>query len=136
MPPPVSEAVPVELRLAPGPLARPVGTRVVTALAARADLPLDRVVDALLLTDTLLGGVLPAPGQSVLDLVFEPSPGRLGIALAGLPAGTADRLLRIGPAVEGVPVLTRLSDEAHVTVGADGTERLDLVVLAARVEAR
>ena len=126
---------PIALRVVPGPLAQPVGARVVTALAARADLPLDRVLDALLLTDTVLGSVLAAIGTDALDVTFAPSPGRLAIALVGLPAGTGERLLNVGPAVQGISVLARLCDETRVTVAADGSEHLDLVVLAARPDA-
>ncbi len=114
--------------VAAGPLVAPVLRRVVGMLAARADLPLDRLDDAVL----------------VADLIAARAPGHVNGATVDVALESGDRLLvlRVGPlrsgggtaivteaAVPGVGnVIEQLADELDVA-SENGSEYL-LVRLA------
>jgi serine/threonine-protein kinase RsbW len=114
---------PTHLSISTGPLVGPVLRRVVGMVAARADMPLDRLDDAVLLADMVAEHV----GPHVIE-------GRVGVALA---SGHRALTLRIGPMREGgaaaliadavVPgvgnVIERLADTVEVET-ADGGELL------------
>jgi hypothetical protein len=104
----------VSLRLANGPLAAPVLCRVVSMVLARADCPMDRLDDALIVCDTLSAH---APAYSSDDhLTFTLATDERGIELRvrELAAQGAGKLLA-DAAVPGVGnVLERLSDELQI----------------------
>ena len=107
-----------------GPLVAPVLRRVVGMLAARADLPLDRLDDAVL----------------VAELIAARAPGHMRGPTVDVALHSADRslVLRIGPlrpgggkalvteaAVPGVGnVIEQLADSLEVAPGDDGEEAL------------
>jgi serine/threonine-protein kinase RsbW len=107
----------------PGPLVAPVLSRVIGMLAARAQAPIDRLDDALLVADAIA-----AHGPGLAD-------GRLGVAVR---AGDGELELRVGPLREegarallaaaelpGVGnVLERVADEVIVDDGPDGEHLL------------
>ena len=111
-----------------GPLVGPVLRRVVGMLAARADLPLDRLDDAVLVADLIAAR---APAHSIDD--------KINVAL---DSGDRSLLLRVGPlrqgggqalivdaAVPGVGnVIEQLADE--LTVSPEDTGEYLLVRLA------
>jgi hypothetical protein len=118
----------VSLRLANGPLAAPVLCRVVSMVLARADCPMDRLDDAMIVCDTLSAH---APAYSSDDHVtFTLATDERGIELrvSELAAQGADKLLA-DAAVPGVGnVLERLSDELQIEPsGTDGSGE-DLIV--------
>jgi hypothetical protein len=104
----------VSLRLANGPLAAPVLCRVVSMVLARADCPMDRLDDALIVCDALSAH---APAYSSDDhLTFTLATDERGIELrvCELAAQGAGKLLA-DSAVPGVGnVLERLSDELQI----------------------
>lgn len=106
-----------EVRVVQGPLVGPVLSRVVGMLAARAQCPVDRLDDALLVADAIAAH---APGRS--------SDGHVTVRLDAEDAGLALTVLRLGDgggealladaALPGVGnVLERIADE--VTAGGD-----------------
>jgi hypothetical protein len=118
----------VSLRLANGPLAAPVLCRVVSMVLARADCPMDRLDDAMIVCDTLSAH---APAYSSDDhLTFTLATDKRGIELrvSELAAQGAGKLLA-DAAVPGVGnVLERLSDGLQIeSSGADGSGE-DLIV--------
>ncbi len=110
--------------VASGPLVAPVLRRVVGMLAARADLPLDRLDDAVL----------------VADLIAARAPGHMRGASVDVTLESGDRslVLRVGPLRDGggkalvddaaVPVvgnvIEQLADTLEIDEGADGGEAL------------
>ncbi|MGH2956764.1 MAG: ATP-binding protein [Solirubrobacterales bacterium] len=77
----------LEMAITPGEMVRPVLARVIRALAARAELSVDRLSDTVLLGDAVSAG-------KAVDF----SGGKLGIAIRD-GDGTLD--MRVGPLVEG-----------------------------------
>ncbi len=112
--------------VAEGLLAAPVLTRVVAALAARADLALDRVDDARLLAAALAAHGPGHARDGRLRLSVERGPGELSIRVGPLVPGGAGALLRES-ALPGIgPVVPRLADEVGVDAESETGEFLVL----------
>src|SRR3712207_3973650 len=109
--------------VAAGPLVAPVLRRVVGMLAARADLPLDRLDDAVLVADLIAAR---APGHMqgpTVDVALESASRSLTLRVGPLRPG-GGRTLVTEAAVPGVGnVIEQLSDNIEVQ-GRDGTEEL------------
>lgn len=115
-----------ELRIGPPELIAPVLGRAITALAARHEITVDRISDAMLLSDAISAGAAKA---------FKDGPVRLSIAdrsegvelrIGPMESGGAERL-RAGldlPELGGS--LAALADDLRVEEGADG----DFLVVA------
>ena len=109
--------------VASGPLVAPVLRRVVGMLAARADLPLDRLDDAVLVADLLAAR---APGHMLgptVDVVLESGDRSLLLRVGPLQRG-GGRALVSDAAIPGVGnVIEQLSDRLEVA-DSDGGESL------------
>lgn len=109
--------------VAAGPLVGPVLRRVVGMLAARADLPLDRLDDAVLIADVIASR---APAHALGDEVrvaLTPGERTLDLRLGPLRAG-GGRALVVDANVPGMGnVIEQLANELEVTEDA-GTEYL------------
>lgn len=116
--------------VANGILVGPVLTRVIGIHAARADLPVDRLNDAVLVADALAAR---APAFAVgdrLPVSIQSAPGRLEIRVGPLKPGGGRRLLD-GAALPAVgSVIERLADSVRIREGAGGDEYLVVRVLA------
>ncbi len=130
-------ATPDNLRLAvaPGPLAGPTLARIIGIGASRAELPVDRLEDAMTVADII---AVHAPallaGGARLELSAQMRPGRLELQIGLLTAGGAQRLLTADGAAPGGPTIERLVNAA-VTVSGSGGEMLSIEVLGAADEA-
>ena len=125
-PPPVGNSV--TLRLANGPLAAPVLGRVLSMVLARADCPMNRLDDAMILCDTLSAHA-PAHARDA-HLAFTMATDGQGIELrvGELAERGADRLLA-DAAVPGVGnVLERLSDELRIEPASAGHLHEELIL--------
>jgi serine/threonine-protein kinase RsbW len=100
--------------IASGPLVGPVLRRVVGMLAARADLPLDRLDDAVLIADVIAAR---APAHALSDTVqvaMLPGERRLDLTVGPLRGGGAQALV-VDAAVPGMGnVIEQLADELDV----------------------
>ena len=118
----------VSLRLATGPLVAPMLCRVVSMVLARADCPMDRLDDAMIVCDALCAH---APSYASDDhLTFMLATDRRGIELRvrELTAQGAGKLLADAD-VPGVGnVLERLSDELQIEPSGAGDSREDLIL--------
>lgn len=107
-----------------GPLVGPVLSRVVGIHAARAELPVDRLNDAILIADAVAAR---APAFTVgerLPVSVQSTHGRLEIRVGPLRPGGGRRVLE-GAALPTVgSVIERLADAVHVRQGAGGDEYL------------
>ncbi|MCW3038769.1 MAG: hypothetical protein JWM31_674 [Solirubrobacterales bacterium] len=112
--------------VAAGPLMAPVIARLIGIHAARADLPVDRLGDALLIADALSARAPAVAEGGRVELSFLSEAGRLEIRIGPLRPGGGQRLLD-GTHLPGTgPVVERLADEVRVRAGAAGGEVLVL----------
>jgi hypothetical protein len=110
--------------IAAGPLVGPVLRRVVGMLAARADLPLDRLDDAVLVADLIAARAPAHVANETVDVTLEPGPRTLSLRVGPLRPGGGEALV-IDAAVPGVGnVIEQLADELSVDPGSDGAEFL------------
>jgi serine/threonine-protein kinase RsbW len=118
--------------IANGPLVGPVLSRVVGIHASRAELPVDRLNDAVLIADAVAAR---APAYAVGDRLpasVQSSGGRLELRVGPLRAGGGQRVLEGAalPALGGV--IERLADTVRVREGAGGDEYLVIRIEAGR----
>jgi hypothetical protein len=98
-----------------GPLVGPVLRRVVGMLAARADLPLDRLDDAVLVADLIAARAPAHVIQGRVDVALEPGPRSLSLHVGPLREGGGEALI-VDAAVPGVGnVIEQLADELSVS---------------------
>jgi len=111
--------------IAAGPLVGPVLRRVVGMLAARADLPLDRLDDAVLVADLIAARAPAHVAAETVDVALEPGPRTLSLVIGPLRPGGGQALV-VDAAVPGVGnVIEQLADELSVDAqGEDAAEFL------------
>ena len=118
--------------VASGPLVGPVLSRVVGIHAARADLTVDRLNDAVLIADALAARAPAFVVGDRLPVSVQSAPGRLEIRVGPLRTG-GGRLLLDGAALPTVGgVIERLADSVRVREGSGGDEWLAIRITAAR----
>src|SRR3954451_367196 len=116
-----------EISVASGPLVGPVLRRVVGMLAARADLPLDRLDDAVLVADVIASR---ASGYTddLVHVSLQPGERTLWLRVGPLRKGGANALLGEAAVPDVGSVIAKLADEVHVD--SDGTSEYLRVRLA------
>ena len=116
---------PTRVSIAAGPLVGPVLRRVVGMIAARADLPLDRLDDAVLVADLIAARAPAHVAGDRVDVALEPGPRSLSLRVGPLREGGGQALI-VDAAVPGVGnVIEQLADELSVDTG-DGGEFLQV----------
>ena len=109
---------PTRVSIAAGPLVGPVLRRVVGMFAARADLPLDRLDDAVLVADVVAARAPAHVPDSTVDIALSSGTRSLELRVGPLRAGGA-RALIVDAAVPGVGnVIEQLADGLEIE--ADG----------------
>lgn len=116
----MSEAeAPTRVSIAAGPLVGPVLRRVVGMFAARADLPLDRLDDAVLVADLVAAQAPAHVADATVDVTLESASRTLDLRVGPLRAGGA-RALVVDAAVPGVGnVIEQLADGLDVETEGD-----------------
>ena len=107
------------LAVAAGPLVGPVLRRVVGMLAARADLPLDRLDDAVLVADVIASRASPY-SDDVVQVSLQPGERTLWLRVGPLRKGGADALLEDAAVPDVGSVIAKLADEVHVDADGSG----------------
>jgi len=106
--------------LARGPLAAPVLGRVVGILAARADCPIDRLDDALLIADAVAAKAAGFAEDGRVNVRIVAEPGSVELHVGPLRAEGAGALVA-SAALPGIGnVLERVADELESLAGANG----------------
>jgi hypothetical protein len=106
-------------------LREPVLERVVAALAARVDLPLDRLSDAQLASSVLVRGANRHAVNGEIRIELDVDDGAVGLSVGPLPAGEGSHM--VSEDVPGVgPVLERLVDTWSIEPIDADTETLRL----------
>jgi hypothetical protein len=100
--------------IASGPLVGPVLRRVVGMLAARADLPLDRLDDAVLVADLIASRAPQHVSAAAVEVDLETGDRTLFLRVGPLRPGGGDALI-VDAAVPGVGnVIEQLADDISV----------------------
>ena len=121
-------APPTSVAIATGPLVGPVLRRVVGMLAARADLPLDRLDDAILVADLIAARAPAHVHGDEVRVAFDPGERSLALVVGPLRPGGGQALI-VDAAVPGVGnVIEQLADE--LTVTQEGEDEFLHVLLA------
>jgi hypothetical protein len=110
-----------------GPLVGPVLGRVVGMLAARAQCPIDRLDDAMLLTDAVAAHAPAHTTEEHVHVIVAAGDGGIELRVGSLTPGGADGLLAdaVLPGVGNV--FRRVADEVDARSGA-GDGRAELVL--------
>jgi hypothetical protein len=117
--PEVNEA---SVGLARGPLAAPVLGRVVGILAARADCPIDRLDDALLIADAVAAKAASFAADGRVNVRVVAEPGSVELRVGPLRADGADGLIA-SASLPGIGnVLERVADELESLAGENGED--------------
>ena len=105
---------PTRVSIAAGPLVAPVLRRVVGMLAARADLPLDRLDDAVLLADLVAARAPDHVAAETVDVALESGERSIDLRVGPLRSG-GGRALVVEAVVPGVGnVIEQLADGVDV----------------------
>jgi serine/threonine-protein kinase RsbW len=105
---------PTKVSIATGPLVGPVLRRVVGMFAARADLPLDRLDDAVLVADVVAARAPAYVADETVDVALASSTRSLDLCVGPLRSGGGHALV-VDAAVPGVGnVIERLADGLDV----------------------
>jgi hypothetical protein len=109
------------LRLATGPLVGPVLCRVVSIVLARANCPMDRMDDAMLICDALSAHAPTHAADGHLTFSVATRGGQFELRVGDLAAGGASRLVQ-DTMLPGVgSVLERMADELRIEPAVEGT---------------
>jgi serine/threonine-protein kinase RsbW len=106
------------LSVAAGPLVGPVLRRVVGMLAARADLPLDRLDDAVLVADVIASRA-SAWSDELVQVSLHPGERTLWLRVGPLQKGGAEALLGDAAVPDVGSVIVKLADEVQVDEEGD-----------------
>lgn len=110
------------LVISSGPLVGPVLSRVVGMLAARALCPIDRLDDALLITDAIAAHAPDYTLNGTVGVTVAADPHGLTLRVGPLRANGAQELLAAAELPGVGNVLERVADEVEGGRGADGEE--------------
>ncbi len=122
----------LHLAVACGPLARPVVARVVGIAAARADLPVDRVEDALQIADAVAAQAPAVLLGRRLEVAVDPRAQGIRMKVGPLRSAGARVLAEQGADPSAGGVIGRLATWTGVEVREDRSEEL-IIDIAARV---
>jgi hypothetical protein len=108
------------LRLAKGPLVGPVLCRVVSMVLARANCPMDRLDDAMLICDALSAHAPDHSSDGHVSFALSAQSGGFELRVGELPKRAATELVQeaVLPGVGNV--LERMTDALRVEPAADG----------------
>ncbi len=109
-----------------GPLLGPVLTRVIGMLAARAQCPIDRLDDAMLLTDAVAAHAPAHTTDGHIRVVVAADEGGLELRIGALSRDGAGELLADADLPGVGNVFTRVADEVDARATGDGTGELVL----------
>jgi serine/threonine-protein kinase RsbW len=112
---------PVALRVANGPLAAPVLSRVVQMILARAACPLDRFDDALILCDAISAHAPAYSRDGHISFTLTSDARTIELRVAELGAGGASGLLEDAQLPDVGNVIERFSDARRIELAEDGS---------------
>jgi len=108
------------LSVACGRLAKPVVSRVTAMIASRANLPVDRLNDAVIVGETIASEIRPFVQDDRLPAVYGSSGSGFELSVGPLVAGGADCLRGRGSVPGAGNIFERLADEVRIEDGDRG----------------
>lgn len=111
---------PVSVRVADGPLVAPVLGRVVSMVLARADCPVDRLDDALILCDAIAAHAPAYSRDGRVSFRLGVEAGAVELRVAELSSGGAARLVEDAGLPDVGNVIERFSDSRRIERAEDG----------------
>lgn len=126
----------MSITCARGPLAAPVFSSAVGALAMRADFPIDRIQDSLLLIDAVVAACDEMVAGGRVTITADTTDGCIRLRIGPLLAGGTQSLLGQTDLGGVGDVIRRITSEAAVRTGAGGAEFLLLAITASDREPR
>jgi serine/threonine-protein kinase RsbW len=108
------------LRLADGPLVGPVLCRVVSIVLARANCPMDRLDDVMLICDALSAHAPRHAADGHLAFAVSVQGGQFELRVGELAEQAAGKLVEEATLPEVGSVLERMTDELRIEPAADG----------------
>jgi hypothetical protein len=118
----VSAANEATVRVRSGPLVAPVLGRIVGMLAARAQCPIDRLDDAMLLTDAVAAHAARYMSDEHVVVTVATDDDGLELRVEELGPGNARRMVDDGDLPGVGNVFDRIADEIRPAPGAEGDE--------------
>jgi hypothetical protein len=118
----VTRANEATVRVRGGPLVGPVLGRVVGMLAARAQCPIDRLDDAMLLTDAVAAHAVRHARDAHVVVTVATDDDGLELRVGDLAQGNAQRMLDDGELPGVGNVFERIADEIHASTAGDADE--------------
>jgi hypothetical protein len=118
----VSAANEATVRVRSGPLVAPVLGRIVGMLAARAQCPIDRLDDAMLLTDAVAAHAARYVSDEHVVVTVATDDDGLELRVEELGPGNARRMVDDGDLPGVGNVFERIADEIRPAAGAEGDE--------------
>jgi hypothetical protein len=118
----VSAANEATVRVRSGPLVAPVLGRIVGMLAARAQCPIDRLDDAMLLTDAVAAHAARYVSDEHVVVTVATDDDGLELRVGELGPGNARRMVDDGDLPGVGNVFERIADEIRPAPGAEGDE--------------
>jgi serine/threonine-protein kinase RsbW len=113
---------PADITITPGPVMASVLGRVTAMLASRSDFPIDRLSDAVLVTDAISAHIGPLAPGSQASVALDGGEGALILRVGPLVEGGADQLLRQMELPGLEHSLERLANEVKVERDDEGPE--------------
>jgi hypothetical protein len=114
--------------IAPAALAKSVLGRLTAALCVLAELSIDRLADAQIISDAIAAEPARLDGRAHLSVGFVTSPRRLELRVGPLPRGRAEEIVRASELPGLGTVLGKLADELTIEP-LESAETLHLTVL-------
>jgi hypothetical protein len=109
-----------DLRVAPPQLLAPILSRALTSLAARHDVAVDRISDAMLLSDAISAGAPPAFPDGSVCLSIVDGPAGVELKVGPMVAGGAEELRRSLDLPQLGGSLAALADELRTESDGEG----------------
>ena len=124
------DTVGTTMTIPPGELARPVLSRVIGALATRADFSIDRLSDTVLLSDAVSSHDAADFHDGTAKITILDGDGRLDVRIGPLVKGASERILE-GVGLPGGTSLRKLASEVEISeeTGEEGEGEFLRVVI-------
>ncbi|MGD9695662.1 MAG: hypothetical protein AB7V42_08390 [Thermoleophilia bacterium] len=118
----------ITLRIRRTPYGAPAVERLVVAVGARADLPVERLDEARLLAAVAVREAWGVLAADVMELRIGSTGGRVVVDIGPFQDGGAERVAQSAPVPGAGGVVDRLASGWSARSGEDGSRRLEILI--------